>query len=507
MSDNLKFGTVFDIKDPVMAGFYADRSFLSSIAGPIGSGKTTAGIAKCFAIGMEQHPNAEKWRHIKVAVVRDTYPNLWKSTIPTFRKYIDTRAVNVETKGTEGRQYQIKIKNKLKDGTILEIVFDFMALGDGAVDDLLGGYEATIIWLDEAADLSVAAIDFCKGRVGRYPAGILGKCNFACVLLTFNKKDIDHWIYKYCVDEIAENHTFFDQPGGIISAIEGEKGSFASAGKFWKFNPKCENSHNLTPSAEQYYTNAAIGSDLSTIQRMHCNVWAASKDGTPVFPEFDDAIHTNPNLTPIENLPIVIGVDGGFTPGVVFLQQDNTGRIAVLSEIVMFGTETMSATQLGQKINQVIAQQYPTNPVHAIYTDPANNARGHDAEQMSIQDHLRKTTNLRVLSAPVRNNNISDRLEVVRQSLTTLINGKPQLVVGNCPGLKKGFMSGYHYKSIKTGDGEMSDSQPNKMSASSHIHDALQYGLLGLGLVAKNRDRNVNGGVVYANTEINAWGD
>ena len=53
------------------------------------------------------------------------------------------------------------------------------------------------------------------------------------------------------------------------------------------------------------------------------------------------------------------------------------------------------------------------------------------------------------------------------------------LIDPKCINLIKGFSGGYHYKRIQT-SGERYDERPNK-NRFSHIHDALQYLLLGAG--------------------------
>ena len=49
----------------------------------------------------------------------------------------------------------------------------------------------------------------------------------------------------------------------------------------------------------------------------------------------------------------------------------------------------------------------------------------------------------------------------------------------NCVNLKKGFNGGYHYRRLQT-SGDRYDEKPMK-NKYSHIHDALQYMMLGAG--------------------------
>jgi hypothetical protein len=73
------------------------------------------------------------------------------------------------------------------------------------------------------------------------------------------------------------------------------------------------------------------------------------------------------------------------------------------------------------------------------------------------------------------------RLEVVRNALNRAVDGEAGLLLSpKCKVLRKGFISGYHYKLLRTGDGSQTHSEPNK-NEYSHPHDALQYLLLGGG--------------------------
>jgi hypothetical protein len=49
----------------------------------------------------------------------------------------------------------------------------------------------------------------------------------------------------------------------------------------------------------------------------------------------------------------------------------------------------------------------------------------------------------------------------------------------SCKSLRKGFLGGYHYRRIQT-SGERYEDKPNK-NKFSHVHDALQYLMLGAG--------------------------
>jgi hypothetical protein len=68
----------------------------------------------------------------------------------------------------------------------------------------------------------------------------------------------------------------------------------------------------------------------------------------------------------------------------------------------------------------------------------------------------------------------------VSSSLNKMVDGKPAFLIDRrCPTLIKGFEGGYQYKRMQV-SGERFDDKPEK-NMYSHIHDALQYLMLGAG--------------------------
>jgi hypothetical protein len=73
-----------------------------------------------------------------------------------------------------------------------------------------------------------------------------------------------------------------------------------------------------------------------------------------------------------------------------------------------------------------------------------------------------------------------------------MIDGKPGFLLNpGCGTLRKGFAGGYHFQKIAAGNGFTYHEIPRK-NQYSHVHDALQYGVLGLGGAdaVLNRDPN-----------------
>jgi hypothetical protein len=77
---------------------------------------------------------------------------------------------------------------------------------------------------------------------------------------------------------------------------------------------------------------------------------------------------------------------------------------------------------------------------------------------------------------PASTNDPDVRINSVRYFLNLMIDGKPSFILSRegCPTLRKGFMSGYHFKRMSISGDERYQDKPNK-NKYSHPHDALQY--------------------------------
>ena len=81
---------------------------------------------------------------------------------------------------------------------------------------------------------------------------------------------------------------------------------------------------------------------------------------------------------------------------------------------------------------------------------------------------------------PAPSNDVALRIEAVDSALSRLLDGKPGFLLDRkCVNLKKGFNGGYHYRRLQT-SGDRYDEKPLK-NRYSHVHDALQYLMMGAG--------------------------
>lgn len=443
---------------PVATRFMRDTAPVQGIQGPIGSAKTSCCLMKMFAITMGQRRQPDGVRRAKFCIVRDTYRQLWKTTIPSWHKRVPKTA-GVWVGGQDGPASHTIDFVDAHFGKC-ELMVEFQGIGENSAEDALRGYEVTGFYLNEADLLQEEVFNYARGRAGRYPDVSLGGPTWYGVLLDFNAPDVDGWIYDKLIENRPASWSYHRQPGGR--------------------DPGAENLKNLPVG---YYTEQVIGQDQNYIDRMIDNKFGFSRAGLPVYPEFNDFLHiANEPLTPVRGLPVHIGADAGRTPSAVFGQEMPTGQWRICRELV---ATNMGAERFGKEVARVLKTDFAGCPLGGQWADPAaaNLTETEDRSWITIVNTAGK---LKFRPAPLVGNNLTVRLGAVRHWLTTLLDGGlPSVVLSpNCKVLRRGFNSGYRYRKLQiTGENRYSD-DPEK-NEWSHPHDALQYLAVGGGAYAE----------------------
>jgi hypothetical protein len=199
-------------------------------------------------------------------------------------------------------------------------------------------------------------------------------------------------------------------------------------------------------------------------------------EGKPVYSMWRDSTHVAPMpIEPAPGIALTIGVDFGLTPAAVIAQHLVDGRHVVLSELT---TDNTGVKRFGELLVRHVRETHPDHDVAFVWGDPAGLQRSQTDERTALEI-LRETTGWRCKPAP--SNDLTMRLEAVRGALNRMVDGRPGLVISpTCAMLRKGFAGGYCYRPIRTGVGAAYHDMPSK-NAYSHVHDGLQYALLGSG--------------------------
>lgn len=448
---------------PVSAGFMRSGAQIVGINGPVGSGKTATALTKGIVKGQQQAPStrdtargpggkAMPVRKFKLCVVRDTYRNLWRSTLPSWWKRIPREVGTFH--GTENAPAQHRVNFALSDGTMLDYQIDFVAIGENAAEDVLRGYEPTAFLLNELDMLSEDVFNYARGRTGRYPDMSEGGPTWHGVLFDCNAPELNSWLYRKVFLATPEQREkmkleLFIQPSGL--------------------SPAAENLANL-PGGAAYYTGQVEGQPEWYVRRMVENKPGYSRAGRPVYPEFVDELHVR-EFDYAEGLPLLVGLDAGGSPAAVIGQMMPNGQRRVLDELT--AEQGTGPTRFGQDLARRFKERFPGARVIRGIADPSA-AYGADRKmgERSWIEIVAHEAGIPIIAAPT--NKPVERWEAVRLPLTRLIDGQPAFLLhSRCTVLREGFHAGYRFKRFnQQEDRYAEEAEKNEYS---HPHDALQY--------------------------------
>jgi hypothetical protein len=453
---------------PVGARYLSSAADISAIMGPVGSGKTSCSAIKIMMLARSQAPSTFRVdaqgrpvRMFKACVVRDTYRQLWSTTIPSWWEWMPK--ANGSWSGSPGEPATHTVMMPLPDGTVVELIVEFIAIGEHKVEDVLRGYQPTLFYLNEADLLAEEVFHYCVTRTGRYPGALHGGPTWHGIIMDFNAPDTESWIYTLCVDKKPENLDFFVQPSGL--------------------SPEAENRKNLPAD---YYERMRKTMPEWQFRRLVENQFGYSRDGKPVYGEFRDSFHISPTvLDPIPGLKVHIGIDGGGSPSVVINQQVPGGQWRTLDELVT--EQGTGPTRFGQALSRLLNDRYrgfETTHGHVLLNAWADPAAFYGADKDNGEgDFIRivqNETGLTIRAAPT--NNPVQRIEAVRRPLTRLIDdARPGLLISShCKVMRRGYNSGYRLRRLHIPGATRFSDEPEK-NEWSHPHDANQYSLCGGG--------------------------
>ena len=428
--------------------YFKDNHFIKAVMGPVGSGKSVASVMSLFTYACTFPPDSDNVRRTKYALIRNTYPQLNDTTLATVKRWIPEGSYpGYDVKYYEAKHIY-KIKIKLEDDTIVQSEWLFRALDRPDHISNLLSLELTGAWLNEAREIPYAVFKRLIERIGRYPEKELIRKGWSGMLLDTNPPDTDSWFYKFFEEHRPDNAALFRQPSGLSKDAENKK--------------------NLP---DNYYENI-IASNKDNPDAINVYVhgqYGYVQDGKPVYPEYRDELHYYPkDYEPNDKLPIILGFDFGLTPACVYAQLKPDGRLIIFDENVSesIGLRTFLRDSVKPKLNRLY-REFELK----VVGDPAGVKRD-DATETTVYDIIREE--LGIEGKPAHTNSIVDRLDSIKKRLTTLVDGKPAIVLSKgVPLIRKGFLGKYKMRRLKVSEDRYSDT-PDK-NEYSHIHDALQY--------------------------------
>jgi hypothetical protein len=437
---------------PVCAEYIKDRSFVSLIEGPVGSGKTVGSIMKGMAITMAQSPH-EGVRYSRGMILRATYPELKSTVIKSFQEWFPDQVAPIKWDSpiTAHLDFWLPDKTRVK----AEILF--LALDRPEDVGKLKSLELTWAAISEMSESPKAVFDMCTQRVGRYPPQRWGGPTFYGVFGDTNFPDTDHWIYKTFEEERPEGFKLYKQPGGLTDK-----------GGVYVPDQSAENIKNL-PGGHEYYLRQIAGKAKEWIKVYACAQYGVVTTGKPVYSQYNDDIHVR-EIKPYPDKPLLLGLDFGH-PAAVICQVSPTGQLRVYADLVE--DSTMGIQQFARDIlKPFLAENFPNAKFQCV-GDPAGVKRADSDEKTAFQILAAEG----FVAMPAITNDPRARQEAVKKYLTKMVaDGQPGFLVSpKATYIRKGFLGGYHFKRVQIAgwDAQYRD-VPNK-NEYSHAHDALQY--------------------------------
>ena len=421
----------------VPARFIRSRAFVKILMGPRGEGKTTAGYLELLyrseeAAGREAQERT-KVLPLRVAIVRDTWTNLNRTTIESLRE--------LEAKGLE-----VQWRNSGREAIIGGDRVHCLFFGMDTLKSIskLQGLGIGVLWIEEpapAADLSggVAPEVFGVGITSLRQQGVRHGC-----LITMNPPDEDHW---------------------VLALRSGQHLSVASFTV-----PKGENPH-ISEMQRDAFTEAleAIGrKDL--VARLIEGRVGQIQLGEAVMPEFNEAIHVaDRRLYPLPGIPLVRLWDFGLNPTCTWTQVTPSGYWHVLA---CFCGENMGVHQLIENFVKpweadALGPEQATWPMRDI-GDPMGVMREQSNSERSAVTVLGELLDAGFEPGPVEWHERRDALKAVLTRPP--IRGKgPFLVDAECTAIRRALRGGWRYP--KDGLGRVMDTVESSHRASGkHAH-------------------------------------
>lgn len=434
----------------------AQRTF---IMGPLGSGKTNASCWKGFRLCVNQEPDAQGIRRTRGVCVRNTYPDLFSTTIKDWLDMFEGLG-RFKQGGKEPPTHFLKFD--LPDGTKVDAEIVFLALDREEHVKKLRGLQATWAWINEAKELPFSIVSMLDLRVGRYPKDV--RPTWYGIFGDTNAPDNDSWYFRLAEEMRPEGWKFLRQPGGIVRQ---------SPDHPWRPNEQAENVHNLP---RDYYKNGAQGKQQNWVLVNLANEYGFVGDGRPIWPDYVDSTHCKVfELVP--GLPLHIGLDFGLTPAAVIGQQMPSGQVRWRYEIV---TTDTGVGRFARILKDFLAEKCRGFSIATITGDPAGDQRqpGDNEERTVFQ--LLAVEGVIALPAPF-NNDFTIRTEAVAKPLRTMIDGVAAVVIHpDMRVTRKGMQGAYKFRKLLVAGEDRYEEKPVK-NAYSHPCEALQYGHLGMG--------------------------
>lgn len=464
---------IYEPGGAVLDAFMVDRTRFAGIRGPWGSGKTLACCQRLFQHAVEQNHDSRGRRWSRWFIVRESYPKLETTTMNTWLRWFPESVYGKLYTGNKPYRHEVRLGDMYLDA-------HFMSVDDAADDSVWQSLEPTGIFWNEIQHADRQNVFRAHGRVGRFPELVEGGSKWSGTLFDMNAPPENHWMPMVTGEvELPEDmpldervayvrpaeFAYFVQPPAVVE-VAGERGM---APRF-VVNREAENLKFLEPG---WYEKAMEGQTARWIRSQLGNRIIPFVDGDPVWSNYDEGRHLAPrDLDPVPGEDLWVGMDFGRKPFATFGQR--IGRVMQVQ--FEAGMRNAGASRFAPEVRGLIARYYPWvlagKGSLRVFGDPKGQDQTQSDERTAYDVFL--AHGIRVQPAPVKQNNIRTRIEVVEYAL----DRNTILISPRCRRLKMAMAGGYRYP--KERPAPMEERKPVKDPYSDPA-DALQYLLLGAG--------------------------
>lgn len=464
---------------PISDKFLLSRAFLQIIIGPVGSAKTMTMLRKLRRIGLMQGAVLDQRgvarRRARVGIIRETYPNIEKNTLPSwFRIHPETDG-KFTWKAPYTHRLNLIQKTDAETGSTTEYCdfeAEFRAIGDRSVEEACRGWEINAVGIDEADLQPPDLLSFLSGRVGRFSELDPSLVVEPTIIMALNAPYVDNWVYALAYER--ELHELIDP---ALKEALGDRPLVEVFIQPGGREPDAENLHNLPKG----YYPIQVGLNKHRpdyIARMIDNKPVPMMHGQPVNPQFDFARHVRP-LEWNRNRMLIVGFDQGLTAAAVALQRTEEGHLRSLREAVAFLQPGKTLRKIGPKafgemVRAMLNEHFfDISPDRLRFPgDPAAwRARDNEDDERDWVRAFEKALGHKAHRA--KTNKQALRHEAVWQPMGEYDG---YAVDPACKHLIRGHLGGYRYRNAEMSGGETRGHLEVADTIYTHVCDAEQYG-------------------------------
>lgn len=438
------------------ARFMRSTAFGRLIAGPVGSGKTTACIFELFRRACEQAPAADGYRYTRFAIVRQTLKQLKDTVLKDVTTWLNGVA---EYKVSENTIYV----------TIGDVKSEWLLIPLDTPEDQrrLLSMQLTGAWMSEAIEIDLGLVSPLAGRCGRYPGPQLGGASWFGIIADTNMPVEGSDWYKFMEVRTPPDWQIFKQPSGMSPLAENLE---------WLTQTPATLKLPVYDAARiaqgrTYYERFLRSNSEDWCRRYVHAEYGIDPSGLAVFRDsFRKDIHVVDELYPLSANPLIVGMDFGRDPCAVICQMNHKGQLLVLEEVIAkdIGLEL----QINAAVRPALLQERYLGRAAVIIGDPSGVAKSSIYEETTF-DVIKR---MGFMCYPAPTNDIDARIRAIDAFLLSMRAGAPGMLIdgGRCPVLVQALQNGYRFDKLRSGETKV---KPAK-NEYSHVVDAFQYACL-----------------------------